>query len=127
MVDLVITPVKPDPNPEKRLRPSSTKVSEIKNKNAKYGACALVACTVLMASPLALAGPPFMTDDPETVEYQHHEFYIATQQIKTKDGRSGALPLFEYNYGAGPNLQLLIIVPFASRPEKSPDGSFRIS
>jgi hypothetical protein len=85
----------------------------MKTHNVKYGACALVACTVLMASPLALAGPPFMTDDPETVEYQHHEFYIATQQVKTQDGRSGTLPLFEYNYGAGPNLQLHIVVPFA--------------
>ena len=24
---------------------------------------------------LAQAGPPFMTDDPEPVDYQHYEFY----------------------------------------------------
>lgn len=85
----------------------------MKNHNVKYGACSIVACTMLMASRLALAGPPFMTDDPEPVEYQHHEFYIASQQVKTQDGRSGTLPHFEFNYGAAPDLQLHIIVPYA--------------
>ena len=69
--------------------------------------------TLLAYSGLALAGPPFLTDDPEPVPYQHHEFYIATQQTKTADGRTGTLPSFEYNYGALPDLQLHAIVPFA--------------
>ena len=81
--------------------------------NLKNGAGLFVACALLTSSGLALAGPPFVTDDPETVEYQHHEFYISSQQVKTQDGRSGTLPHVEYNYGAGPNLQLHVIVPFA--------------
>ncbi|HUW49551.1 MAG TPA: transporter [Sulfuricella sp.] len=85
----------------------------MKNHNLIYGACSLVVCTMLMASRPALAGPPFMTDDPEPVEYQHHEFYIASQQVKTQDGRIGTLPHLEYNYGAAPDLQLHIIVPYA--------------
>ena len=79
----------------------------------KYCVCFFVACAILAASQLVLAGPPFLTDDPETVEYQHYEHYMATQQIKTQDGTSGTLPHFEFNYGAGPNLQLHIIAPFA--------------
>lgn len=79
---------------------------------AQFAALAFTSI-ILFASPLLLAGPPFLTDDPEPVEYQHHELYIASQQIKTSDGRSGTLPHIEYNYGAAPDLQLHVIVPYA--------------
>ncbi|MGA8147176.1 MAG: transporter [Gallionellaceae bacterium] len=68
---------------------------------------------MLAASRLALAGPPFLTDDPEPVEYQHHELYISSQQVEMQDGKSGTLPHLEYNYGAAPDLQLHVIVPYA--------------
>jgi hypothetical protein len=74
---------------------------------------AIMAVPLLAASTLALAGPPFVTDDPEPVEYQHHELYIATQQLKTQDGRVGTLPHLEFNYGAAPDVQLHAIVPLA--------------
>ena len=85
----------------------------MKTGNLKYCACFFVACATLTTSDLALAGPPFITDDPETVEYQHHEFYISSQQVNTRDGRSWTLPHFEFNYGAAPDLQLHIIAPYA--------------
>jgi hypothetical protein len=70
---------------------------------------------------VAWAGPPFVTDDPEPVEYRHWEFYLASQDAKDKDGWSGTAPHFEVNYGALPNLQLHLIVPLAYvRPN---DGS----
>lgn len=70
---------------------------------------------------LALAGPPFMTDDPEPAPYGHHEFYIATQQVKTADGRTGTLPHLEYNYGVAPDVHLHIILPYAfNSPEGEP-------
>ena len=47
----------------------------------------------------ALAGPPFLTDDPEPVDYQHWEFYIASQHTETGDGWSGTAPHIELNYG----------------------------
>ncbi|HUW29304.1 MAG TPA: transporter [Sulfuriferula sp.] len=87
--------------------------ASMKPCNVKYVAGSLLACTMLMAPRLALAGPPFMTDDPEPVEYRHHELYISSQLVKTQDGRSGTLPHLEYNYGAAPDLQLHIIVPYA--------------
>ena len=84
----------------------------------------MVACSLLIASRPAVGGPPFLTDDPEPVEYQHHEFYIASQQTKTADGRDVTLPHFEYNYGAAPDLQLHIIVPYAvSSPAHDPRHS----
>jgi hypothetical protein len=61
----------------------------------------------------ALAGPPFVTDDPEPVDYQHWEFYIASQDSKIKGDWSGTAPHFEVNYGAVPDLQLHLIVPLA--------------
>jgi Putative MetA-pathway of phenol degradation len=85
----------------------------MKTDNLKYCTCFFVACATLTTSDFALAGPPFITDDPETVEYQHYEFYIASQQVSTRDGRSGTLPHLEFNYGAAPDLQLHIIVPYA--------------
>ena len=63
-----------------------------------------------LGSGVALAGPPYVTDDPEPVEYQHWEVYLASQSVHTPDGVSGTLPQVEVNYGALPNLQLHVIV-----------------
>jgi hypothetical protein len=60
---------------------------------------------------LAWAGPPFVTDDPEPVEYQHWEVYFASQFEHTPDGAEGTLPHLEVNYGALPGLQLHLIAP----------------
>lgn len=88
---------------------------------AKYIIGSLLVCAMMIYSGLVLAGPPFLTDDPEPVEYQHHEFYIATQQVKTKDGKTGTIPLVEFNYGAAPDLQLHVVVPYAfSNPAGGP-------
>ncbi len=59
----------------------------------------------------AWCGPPFVTDDPEPVEYQHHEMYIASEQVNTSTGKT-LTPMIEYNYGALPDLQLSITVPY---------------
>ncbi len=59
----------------------------------------------------AHAGAPFLTDDPEPVEYQHHEMYIAMQQTKTRDGWAGAAPYVEFNFGPVPDVQLHIQMP----------------
>jgi hypothetical protein len=68
---------------------------------------------LILGLMVAWAGPPFVTDDPEPVEYRHWEIYLASQHAKDKDGWSGTAPHFEVNYGALPNLQLHLIAPFA--------------
>jgi hypothetical protein len=69
---------------------------------------------LLLAGPVGLvAGPPFITDDPEPVEYQHWEWYLASQNFKTTDGWSGTAPHLEVNYGAISNVQLHLIAPLA--------------
>jgi hypothetical protein len=59
------------------------------------------------------AGPPFVTDDPEPVDYQHWEFYIASVNSDFEDDWSGTAPHFEVNYGVITNVQLHMIVPLA--------------
>ncbi len=61
----------------------------------------------VFAESAAWGGPPFVTDDPEPVEYRHGEFYIASQYANNKDGKEGTLPHFEYNYGPLLDLQLI--------------------
>ena len=58
------------------------------------------------------AGPPFQTDDPEPVEYKHWEYYLSSINTRQSNVWSGTLPHFEINYGAAPNLQIHLLIPF---------------
>lgn len=62
---------------------------------------------------LAWAGPPFITDDPEPVEFRHWEVYLASLTEHDSGGWAGTAPHVEVNYGAWPDLQLHIITPLA--------------
>ena len=66
---------------------------------------------VLVAvSGTALAGPPFISDDPEPTDYKHYEIYAFNRGTATREGTSGASGI-DFNYGAAPNLQLTAVVP----------------
>lgn len=54
----------------------------------------------------ALAGPPFITDDPEPVEAQHWEINYAVSKTWRTDGSSAGIPSVDINYGFSPNIQL---------------------
>lgn len=74
----------------------------------------LIIAGVLLFIGQAWAGPPFFTDDPEPVEYQHWEVYLASQWSHDKEaGTSGTLPHLEVNYGVAEDLHLHLIVPSA--------------
>jgi hypothetical protein len=74
---------------------------------------AALATAILSAPAIGFAGPPFVTDDPEPVEFRHWEFYLATQHAITSTAASGSAPHVEVNYGAMPGLQLHVIAPLA--------------
>jgi hypothetical protein len=93
------------------IRLDGTKERPVLRKAARL--LRLFAAYWLGGSFLALAGPPFATDDPEPVEYQHCEFYIASQHIRTSGDWSGTAPHIELNYGVVPNVQLHLIAPLA--------------
>ncbi len=71
----------------------------------------LAICALCIISKSAGAGPPFITDDPDPVEYKHWEVYIASLYNNDKFGLMTTSPHVEVNYGAAPNVQLHIIAP----------------
>ncbi len=61
----------------------------------------------------AVAGPPFRTEDPEPVDYQHYEFYTFATATHVSGDTSGVGPAWEFNYGLIPNGQFHIVAPLA--------------
>ncbi len=59
----------------------------------------------------AFGGPPFNTDDPETVRYKHWEYYISSINTNQSGVWSGTIPHLELNYGLVPNIQVHILLP----------------
>jgi hypothetical protein len=64
---------------------------------------------VLLAQP-AIAGPPFVSDDPEPTPYRHFEIYTFNNGTSTRDGTAGEVGI-DFNYGAAPDLQLTATLP----------------
>ena len=63
-----------------------------------------------VGSGSAPAGPPFSSDDPLPTEHHHYEIYLFAHGVSARDGQSGAGGV-DFNYGAGPNLQLTAVLP----------------
>jgi len=64
---------------------------------------------MILATP-ALAGPPFLSDDPDPTPYQHYEILIFGSGARTSGDLAGDAGL-DFNYGGGANLQLTATVP----------------
>jgi hypothetical protein len=65
-----------------------------------------------VCTPRAVAGPPFVTDDPEPTEYRHWEIYTGFQyDNEGRDGIRASVPFAEFNYGAMPNVQVSTALP----------------
>ncbi len=69
---------------------------------------------LVCVSAVALAGPPFQTDDPEPVDFKNYEFYTFAASDGTPVETDTVGPAFEFNWGALPNVHLHIIVPAAA-------------
>ncbi len=75
------------------------------------------ACILFFATVLAgrlSAGAPFLTDDPEPVDYRHGEFYLSASGDRTSGGNTVNGPVFELNYGVAPETQLHLAAPIAN-------------
>jgi len=67
-----------------------------------------------------MAGPPYLSDDPEPTDYQHYEIY-AFANGDVGDDDSGGEAGIDFNYGATPDLQLTAVLPAAyTRPSGGP-------
>jgi len=69
------------------------------------------AVLALLASPVAaIAGPPFVTDDPEPTDPGHWEIYNFGEAIQTPGQTAGQAGL-DINYGGARDLQLTAVLP----------------
>jgi len=78
-------------------------------RTATHGALACLAVLVLL-SGTAIAGPPYISDDPEPTDYRHYEIYLFLSGTNTESGTSGATGI-DFNYGAAPDVQLTAVLP----------------
>lgn len=87
--------------------------------SAKAGLCGV--SMLLFGCRMATAGPPFQTDDPDPVPFQHFEMYaFGLTDGTSAGGTTVEYPSYEVNYGVVPNVQLHAVLPIvASLP---PDG-----
>jgi Putative MetA-pathway of phenol degradation len=76
----------------------------------------------LLGEP-ALAGPPYLSDDPEPTDYKHYEIYSLTNGTATR-GSVGGETGIDINYGGAPNLQLTATIPLGY--DISPDTGTRV-
>ncbi|HEY2708703.1 MAG TPA: hypothetical protein VGI95_11685 [Caulobacteraceae bacterium] len=74
-----------------------------------------------MAPAWALAGPPYVTDDPAPTDRSHWEIYAYGNGLDASGAWSGESGL-DMNYGAAKDLQLTLVVPAAY----STDGSGQV-
>lgn len=62
-----------------------------------------VLCLLSLEIAPALAGPPFVSDDPEPTDFKHFEIYGFNSGTVTRG--------IDFNYGAAPDLQVTATVP----------------
>ena len=66
----------------------------------------ILLATLVLAPLKALAGPPFITDDPLPVEYRHIQIIPYAAAVQTKFGWITNSPGLEINYGLAPQLEV---------------------
>jgi hypothetical protein len=94
-----------------------------RSKNKAKVLC-LVGIFLLGVFHKAIAGPPFLTDDPESIDYKHYEVYLFSELMKNDVANLEPdllAPAIEFNYGLLPRLQLHTALPYAwSLPDAAP-------
>src|ERR1700682_4681001 len=86
----------------------------------------LIALMMVSLSRPALAGPPYVSDDPEPTDYKHFEIYTFSNGTATRGGIGGATGI-DFNYGAAPDLQLTATLPIGFDRPTSANTSFGLS
>lgn len=80
---------------------------------------AIVAALALAWAAPALAGPPYITDDPDPTELGHYEIYAFSDGLFANHDYQGAAG-FDFNYGPVADVQLTATLPLdvtsAARP-----------
>jgi hypothetical protein len=72
----------------------------------------VAAAAALTCAAPAVAGPPYVTDDPQPTDRGHWEVYNFVSGAHVAGDTSGAAG-FDINYGAARDLQLTLVIPAA--------------
>jgi hypothetical protein len=70
----------------------------------------LLAIALLALAAPAVAGPPYVSDDPEPTDYRHWEIYLFAT-ADAREGETAADAGIDLNYGAARDLQLTAVLP----------------
>lgn len=85
---------------------------------------AFAVCLLFFSLAMRMAaGPPFLTDDPEPVDYLHWENYLFAAGVHEDGGYTIAGPAMEINYGPLPETQVSLTVPLTSVGGNTPSAS----
>ena len=82
--------------------------------SGNFARLALALMCMLAVPQLWAQGPPYQTDDPVPVDFQHYEFYIFGAMDGTPAEIDSLGPAFEFNWGALPRVQIHAILPFGA-------------
>lgn len=74
--------------------------------------CYLLLCFIALATTPVVAGPPYVTDDPEPTAKSHYEVYAFAAGTSVRGDQSGTGGV-DFNFGAADDLQLTVVVPFS--------------
>jgi hypothetical protein len=74
-------------------------------------ACAALTLMFALVKP-SLAGPPYITDDPEPTDYSHFEIYAFGTGTAVRGDKSGEAGI-DFNYGIATDTQLTVVLPVA--------------
>ena len=78
---------------------------------------------ILAFTATGFSGLPFLTDDPEPVEFKHWEAYLFSTVDVARKQTDTTGPAFEFNVGALPNLQVHLVIPLAyASPSDAPNA-----
>jgi hypothetical protein len=86
------------------------------------GAALLAVSLLWVGAGPALAGPPYLTDDPEPTDTGHWENYLYVESAHVAGQGHTPEAGIEVNYGAFENTQLTLSVPLNPNPNPGPGG-----
>jgi len=94
----------------------------MKNTTVKAAAGLAAGGALLFACQAALAGPPFMTDDPKPLAPQHSAAYVISTMDKGPGGTQYLAPAFEFNTSPAEDIHLHAMVPYVNvMPDDGPN------
>src|SRR5205807_9440494 len=102
-----------------RCAPQSLRQIVMLSRTLLLFSFAVLCIAVIPRCARAQAGPPLLTDDPETPDKGHWEINLVLTLRQTRDGRLFGAPLVDANYGLAERVQIKAEVPWLVRQDRN--------